>query len=161
MITKTAYKNLIVTLWQSEIEDIQLLVSQYEIPLVIEMGTYQGGSAMVLADAGARVITYDVKNMVEVKDDRIDYRVGDVFALEHEIAGLLQADGLKMLFSDNGDKKREINTFAKYLNPDDFLIAHDHPMEWRLDDVQDAVKGFIPVNLPHPDRLVAWRKIYV
>jgi len=158
VITKTPYKGLIVTLWQSEIDNLIFLIREYSITEAIELGTYQGGSALVMADAGIKVVTYDNVNLVEEKDNRIEYRVADVFEKESEIKALIGQSGLKMLFCDNGNKKKEINTFAKYLKTGDILVAHDYIDEWVMGDVQESLVGFDLVELPNKNRLMAWKR---
>jgi cephalosporin hydroxylase len=163
MITQTPYKNLIVTLDHSEIENVRFLINKYHIPFVIELGTYRGGSALVMADAGASVQTYDKTDLVENKDSRITYRVADVFNPEvtDEIKQLCSAQGLKMLFCDNGLKKLELNTYGPHLTQGDILCAHDYPIEFKDADISQMIadNGYSRIELPHNDRIIAWERV--
>jgi len=66
----------------------------------------------------------------------------------------------KLLFCDNGDKKREINLFGPLLKPGDVLAAHDFGTEWKLKDVAGMLQenGFKRIRLPHENLLAAWAK---
>ncbi len=106
---------------------------------IIEIGTYAGGFTIALALharlISARVVTYD--RMVAPREDLatlgsflgVEFRMGDVWAAEREIAALVASPGVTYVLCDGGDKPRELATFARYLKPGDVIAAHDYHVE--------------------------------
>lgn len=110
---------------------------------IIEIGTLRGGFTLILADStlsdDADIYTFDIKNSsLNSKEyehrnfcflkQNITYFEKDCF--DHEakkiIISLIQKPGLTLLFCDGGNKKKEINTFSKYLKKGDFIFGHDY-----------------------------------
>lgn len=161
MITQTPYQGTIVTLWQSEIENLTYLVQEYKLKFAIELGTYKGGSALVLINAGIEnLVTFDNRNLVEVSNDKAIYRVVDIFQVADEIKSLCQDPRRKILFCDNGKKSRELNLFGPHLNKGDILAAHDYPIEFKDSDVSEMItgNGYERIPLPNNDRIIAWER---
>ena len=163
MITQTPYQGTIVTLWLEEIDNLDYVVRHYGFKLAIELGTYKGGSALVMINAGVDMLyTYDNRNVLEVNDERMICRVADIFNPEvtEEIKRLCKSGEPKLLFCDGGSKKRELNLFGPHLNTGDVLVAHDYPIEFKDADVAVMItgNGYERISLPFDNRLIAWRK---
>jgi hypothetical protein len=45
----------------------------------------------------------------------------------------------KLLYCDNGNKIKEINMYAQYLNPNDLLGVHDWGTEVFIEGIQETV----------------------
>lgn len=125
---------------------------------IIELGTLNGGFTTALAvhawNIGTKVITYDRA----LPDEKftplgrflgIEYRTGDIWALEQDIAANIALPGTTFMLCDGGDKPRELGAFATYLKPGDVIAAHDHT-------APDGPKG-------PPGELAwwPWREIFV
>lgn len=105
---------------------------------IVEIGTYNGGFTTALAVhahfLGARVVTFDRC----LPDERIsplarhlgvEFVQGDVWQLEDRIGALVGGPGQTFLLCDGGDKRRELQTFARYLKPGDVIGAHDYHVD--------------------------------
>jgi cephalosporin hydroxylase len=161
MKTQTPYQGLIVTLDPDEIESLQALVRDYSPDMVVELGTYKGGSALVMADVGVPFIyTYDKVNFVEKEDERVVYRIADILSTEaiEEIKSLCMTSCRKILFCDNGLKKKEINTFGPFLNRGDILCAHDYGTEFNDSDISGMIRENKYEQILQKNRLIAWEK---
>lgn len=98
---------------------------------IIELGTDYGGLTNLLADhlisTQAKVYTYDINPYRFVSHNpKIVFNVKDVFSIESEIAHLIQSSKRTLLLCDGGNKKKEFETFHKYLKPNDIIMAHDY-----------------------------------
>jgi hypothetical protein len=105
---------------------------------IIELGTSHGGLSVYLQlyclVSGAQLVTYDRPGFVPTYIELfgrlgVDYRAADVLgdaATITEIGALLSAPGRCMLLCDNGDKVREFALYARFLKPDDLILAHDY-----------------------------------
>lgn len=163
MLTQTPYQGTIVTLWPEEIDTLGYIVRQHDSGFGVELGTYKGGSALVMVNAGLSMLyTYDKRDVLEVRDARVIYRVADIWEPEvtEEIKRLCKSGEPKLLFCDGGDKKREINTFGPHLIVGDVLAAHDYPIEFKDSDISGMIggNGYERVKLPWDNRIIAWRK---
>ena len=75
--------------------------------------------------------TFDIKAHNPHAIDTIELLGGhfhkeDCFENEQKIADIIKEDGRTLLLCDGGDKKREINTFSKYLKNGDVIMGHDY-----------------------------------
>jgi len=102
---------------------------------IIEIGTYSGGFTIGIAiharQIGAHVVSFDRNRPDETLTDlarvlAIEFRRGDTWELENDIAQLIAAPGVSYLLCDGGDKRRELATFARHLKPGDVIAAHDY-----------------------------------
>lgn len=100
---------------------------------VIEIGTSKGGLSYLFTLGselcGYDFITVDIEDTAAYTLPGATVIVGDVFdiGLEDYIA----AAGRTILLCDGGDKRREFDTFARYLKPGDIIGAHDYYTEER------------------------------
>lgn len=116
---------------------------------IIELGSWNGAFITMLAvhawnlSPRAKVVTYDRHSGIDERIRPLSNFLGveyrgrqDLFQCEKEIADLIQQPGITYLLCDNGDKPRELMTFAPYLKPGDVIGAHDYNLA-----------------LEHPDRV--------
>jgi hypothetical protein len=151
---------------------------------ILEVGSYSGGLAIALGlhchMIGSRMISYD-RN---AQDEQllplagvlgVDFRVGDIWALEAEVASLIAEPGKVFVLCDGGDKPRELMTFGKYLKSGDVIAAHDYnmysghesppdqldqPWPWEETKIEDGMRaadahGLVPYMQEHFD-LAGW-----
>jgi predicted O-methyltransferase YrrM len=120
----------------------RILLSKISTPLrIIELGTYQGALTWFLyqvAPKGTDIRTFDVKEQVPVlmrsgfKKAGILYSNTDVFLTygRHEepvLERLLRDTSVTtMLLCDNGNKVKEVNTFAPFMKKGDIIMCHDY-----------------------------------
>lgn len=115
---------------------------------IVELGTNNAGFTTALAvhawNIGARLVTYDLC----APDERIErlakflgveFRTGDIWTFESEIAANIRLPGTTFVLCDGGDKARELATFAQYLKPGDVIAGHDY-------DACHEVDPTIPLN---------------
>ena len=102
---------------------------------VVEIGTYSGGFTCGIgvhaSRIRARVVSYDVGTPDESLLDLarhlgIEFRQGDVWERETEIAALIAEPGISFVLCDGGNKRRELRDFGRYLKPGDVIAAHDY-----------------------------------
>jgi len=102
---------------------------------VVELGTCRGSFAawchLECQKRGVQFVTYDIKDIREMEDYHVeigvDFRLGNIFTNRfNEVCQLIQDAGRTVLLCDNGDKKREVWTFAGFLKPGDHILAHDY-----------------------------------
>jgi len=104
---------------------------------IIELGTDYGGLTNLLADLPvsneAKIYTYDINPYRFVShNSKITFNVQDVFLVEKNISELIQAQGRTLLLCDGGNKKKEFETFYKYLKPHDIIMAHDYAPDEKI-----------------------------
>jgi cephalosporin hydroxylase len=130
--------------------------------LIIELGTFYCGVTALFheTDKSIEIHTFDYKDFM--KDLRKAHKVITVAELaefktkvfsenvhfHHEniltapnqnLIDLLKRPEKKFLYCDNGNKIQEINTYAPYLNPGDFLGCHDWGTEVFIEGIQETV----------------------
>lgn len=130
--------------------EINKLLIAFDIKNIIEIGTLDGGLSTFLAlysfnskhsVSGVRTYlhhknnknfhTFDVKNNNPKAIELIETLGGhfheeDCFKQESKIAKLIQQEGKTLILCDGGNKKKEINTFSKYLKFGDIIMGHDY-----------------------------------
>lgn len=105
---------------------------------IIELGTYSGGFTVAIGvhahQIGARVVTFDRarpdERLAEIaRFLGIEFRTGDLWAVQRDIAQLIEEPGTSYVLCDGGDKRRELATFACHLKPGDVIAAHDYAVD--------------------------------
>lgn len=117
----------------THIEEAFEPLSQLGFDRVIELGTQNGGFTIFLSGLFPRVITFDNKvfgrTMIKFKEiPNISFHERNIFFKNSiaEIANHIQEHGRALVLCDNGNKIREVDTFAPYLKPGDVIMAHDY-----------------------------------
>uniref|UniRef100_A0A6M3LYE2 Putative methyltransferase n=1 Tax=viral metagenome TaxID=1070528 RepID=A0A6M3LYE2_9ZZZZ len=131
---------------------------------IIEFGTGDGEFTAILRKLGMfDIYSFDIQGG-NIEIPGVTYYKMDIFKYEKDIVDIFKLNKI-LLLCDDGDKIKEIGTFAKYLKSGDVIMAHDYAddMEsfnkfkyWRtceliFADVQDALKEF---KLFHHDLMV-------
>lgn len=98
---------------------------------IIEIGTDYGGLTNLLADHPvsnfSQIYTFDINPHRFVShNNKIQFFVKDVFTIEKELEQLIRSEGRTLLMCDGGNKRKEFETFHKYLKTDDVIMAHDY-----------------------------------
>lgn len=124
-------------------------------PLVlVELGTDEGGFAGFLADMaagwGGRVVTFDIK--AKFKSDllsafsNLSFEQADVLGEEpHWRVVELISQPRVLLYCDNGNKQREVELYAQFLQSGSLLGVHDYNTEIMAEWVEPFVAelGFV------------------
>jgi cephalosporin hydroxylase len=103
---------------------------------IIEIGTAKGGLTRFIKDMSPRsiVLSYDIKDKKTEKYDKsgIEFRIKNVFdkdykeIVDQELLTILKSNSKKLILCDGGNKRLEFNCLAKFINVDDFIMAHDY-----------------------------------
>ena len=122
-----------------EVGAILMMVEEFGIRSFFEIGTHRGGlSAILYLRARFDKLRYSGIEIEETIADtsiynesfpKFNLRIGDVWKnLEWAYSCLMPSPS--MVFCDGGNKQREVDTFAEYMNSRDFILAHDYMVEW-------------------------------
>jgi hypothetical protein len=165
-MTKTNIGPTIAALTPAEIAFLQSLCGGRS--LSIDLGTYRGGSACIMHEAGIDDVTsFDVRDCKPPPLPGIRYVRGNMFLrpASETIINLCRRPEPKLLFCDGGCKAGELLCFAPHLLPGDVAAGHDFH-----DEEIDGVDGFA-INVVEPqmsqmgferigivERLIAWRR---
>ena len=144
-----------------------LAISIHKPSMVIEIGTDKGGLSnlisSVVATYGGEFHTMDInvgekQNMYPLYGKSFSHQC-NCFEHVDQIQRCIQLDVKCFVLCDGGDKKREFNTFSKFLKPGDVIGCHDFidetipnftPDYWGCCEVQskdlelDGLKDFMP-----------------
>lgn len=142
---------------------------------IIEFGTGFGALTIYLGLWGARlgVPVFSFDNDTRGRRtgaDPIFHRLGiifrqeDIFSREEEIKGLMRFLGPLYLVCDNGDKKKEFNTFVPALSDGSIVSVHDWNVEIKEMDISETIlgHGLVAIDpelwLAHGAILASWIK---
>jgi cephalosporin hydroxylase len=134
-----------------DLEIWEHFLHNYPCRSIVELGTGQGGMAIFFATQahvrGARFSTFDREQLYGDAAARALGRLGahrhlvDVFERADYVRGVIEAqDTPVVLFCDNGDKPREVRTFAPSLSRGDYLAVHDWNAEIRASDMPPGLE---------------------
>jgi hypothetical protein len=124
-------------LWES-------LLNDRRFEAIFELGSWQGGFSWWLwAQAQVRkqqFHTFDsIQPQAEMPPDCFTRL--DVFASSMKLGDLFREWEPCIVFCDNGNKPRELQTFAQWLrDPESLLVVHDWGTEIQPEDVPDTVE---------------------
>lgn len=115
----------------THIEEVFGALRDEGVERVVELGTQNGGFTIFLSERFKHVFTFDNKafraTLVAFKDHpNITFTERDIFSKPEMIAQLIKRPGRTLLLCDNGNKIREVDTFAPYLKQGDIIMAHDY-----------------------------------
>lgn len=128
----------------AEVFHVESLANIYPFARIVEFGTGSGAVTLYLGLLGAtkniRVISYDIGS--KRVEQKINYKTIDLFGVIgvryiqtnvfdciDEIGEIIGSPGMTLLYLDNGDKKKELDTFAPFLKAGDIALIHDYPSE--------------------------------
>lgn len=104
---------------------------------IIELGSWEGGGAvwladqMFLSDLEPRVISVDIEDKIDIKDERISFLVGDVNDLESTFTPSFLADLPRpfLVIEDADHSKKStlaaMEFFAPVLNSGEYMLIED------------------------------------
>lgn len=107
-----------------------LLNAHPELRSIVELGTGEAGFSRYLhLQAESRGLEFATFDRVRMDGhDQPGFHQLDIFADPAKVAGFLRSPAV--LFCDNGDKPREVQVFAPFLEPGDLLVVHDYGTEF-------------------------------
>lgn len=127
--------------------------------IIVELGTGDGEFTAILRKLGIFDIhSFDIQQGNIVTPGVTYYKL-DIFEAKEGIINLFGINKI-LLLCNNGNKIREVNTFAKYLKSGDVIMAHDYADDresfkkfnyWRtceltFKDVEEALTKFKPFH---------------
>ncbi len=151
----------------------KILDANPDILRIVELGTGHGGMSIHLGSficgRGGNVLTIDRVRIMDGGYDlwskflskyHVTFIERDVFhpSTVIEVSNFIQ-NYRAMIFCDNGDKKREVELYAKILKKGDILLAHDHPGELYVEDLSEEtlsiLEPFRQEDFPIAQRLLS------
>ncbi len=112
------------------------IITEHRPTIVVELGTDVGGFASLLADTvapwGGHVHTFDITDKSDVRLSRhanLSRHLADVLSEPNEHIASLVKDARVFLYTDNGNKMREIALYAPLLGLGSLLGTHDYEDE--------------------------------
>lgn len=120
------------------------LLNSKEFKAVFELGTWLGGFSWWLwAQCEARGMWFSTFDTIAPQREMPDmvFEKADVFASAKKLGALFREHEPCVVFCDNGNKPRELRTYAEQLkHPDSVLVVHDWGTEIFQKDVPDTLK---------------------
>lgn len=121
----------------------ELLLNVRKFRAIIELGTFQGGFswwlwAQTQVRKGMNFYTYD---SVVPENPPPCFEKKDIFAEAGELGKLMRLNEPCVVFCDNGNKPRELQTFAEELkSTESLLVVHDWGTEFFANDIPNTVE---------------------
>ena len=132
----------------------RILWKDRDIKRVVELGTARGGLALFMGVhlklRDGMLLTLDVRRLVDNKwieqasRFNVKFEQKDVFDSEtvEEVRGFI-SNHRTLIFCDNGDKPRELQTYSKILKPNDLIMAHDWGKEIKREDLTAEILSIL------------------
>ena len=145
-------------LWQNttDLWTIQEVIADIRPALLVETGTYQGGSArfyaslMDLMDHG-RVVTIDLRRRPEIDHPRVTFIPGsstDPSVVERVHAEAARTDGPVMVILDSDHRQphvaAELEAYASLVTPGSYILVQDGIMDELLPALRKDTPGPVP-----------------
>lgn len=150
--TNAYNQNFNIAHQSDSLSDMKRIIALHNPELILDFGTYGGGSVALFHDACPRAIihTYDNQSrkidLVKIDSTYIHYHVEDIFKLNTDLTNLLKSEKKKFIYCDNGNKPKEMNLFVPLLNPGDLIGVHDWNKEINTLDIPDLIDIMDPVE---------------
>ena len=135
------------------IPHIHRIVKEFNPQLIIELGTSWGGVTLILHECNpdAELYSYDIecprKPNKSMFNNNVHFHLKDILSSElDELIHLCSDNKRKVLYCDNGNKIKEIQMYAPFLNKGDILGVHDWDKEITYEDVKEELKNFEPIE---------------
>jgi cephalosporin hydroxylase len=136
----------------------RLLNAHPELKTIVELGTGEGGFSRYLwLQAEARGLRFHTFDRVRMDGQKVPgFRRLDIFKQSAKVRACFR--GPTVLFCDDGDKPREISTFAPLLRAGDLVVVHDWDIEIHADQVP---AGLAAVHEDWCDELRSHSRVFV
>lgn len=158
-------------MWHSlaEVLFIDQVLTASNFDTIIELGAGRGGvTTLFLVHAlrvGGHVYAFDthhepgaalyrkLKKLTRSTHHEMDVFSDEAYTLISDYAGR----GRVLLYCDNGNKRREVNTYAPLLKRGDVVMAHDKNQEIFWSEIADTInaEGFVPFHQDLADKMGA------
>lgn len=112
----------------AEKELILKIIKDKNIQLYIELGSGSGQMLKYVRELGIQTTGFEING---IENKNLDLRIRDIFKQEtiDEIRNLLKQNETILVYTDGGNKPRELEIVAPMLKKNDFLGAHDFNTE--------------------------------
>ena len=148
-------------------------IDEFEINLVIELGVYMGGLSELLFLRQGRIPNFRYLGF-EISKSQVNPRLrdslpiiyGDIFTEPLKARVVQEVNNTKghvLIFCDDGDKPKEMTTYAPLIRSGDLLMAHDFSTEVTIESLVLFAAQFpymyeIEPEKYHAIHLTLWRK---
>ena len=139
--------------WQTDLWLWEKFFLDHKIKRFVELGTGNGGMSLFFLLQSYQYDfdfhTFDIKIPVAIESRivrlllnlDVNFVLGDIYTeKEWFVRGILESDYTAMLYCDNGDKPKEVATFAPYLKSGDYLAVHDWKVEIKPENIPDYLE---------------------
>jgi predicted O-methyltransferase YrrM len=127
-----------------QIKLLDEILDTYKITTYIELGTYRGGLSNYVLTTRPDIDYYGFDYAPEQIDERIRNHprmiTADVFSngcKERILSIVTNSSGAVLIFCDNGNKPRELETYSPIIRSGDLIQVHDYPGEGITDEFLD------------------------
>lgn len=147
------------------INAVSIFLNKIKPNTIVEFGSGQGGLSVLIGLFAlinhTEYITYDTTDNCLYKDLfdilKINRKQEDIFSEKtfENICKTIQQDGVTVVFADNGDKKRELKEFSKFLKSGDYILVHDYTEndDFFTTNIKDKFWSWHEVSLCDSDNL--------
>jgi hypothetical protein len=128
---------------QKAVKECIEVIQEMQVDLIIELGTDRGGFTKLLNEAipNAEIHTFDLANETNAVrkffSGNVVFHNEDVLEKCLPLMHLLSRQEKKLLYCDNGKKRKEVAMYSWQLNPLDYIGVHDWRFEIFPKDVDD------------------------
>ncbi len=152
---------------------IRKTVNMHNPEMFIELGTLHGGLTMGIMEgcSDVEIHSFDYKRSLSPGLSLIFFDNGVTchranLMLEkpsEDLVNLLTENKhrRKILYCDNGDKIKEVNTYAKYISPGDLIGCHDWLFEIGPNEIEETLRDFEPYDHEPYERMLAWTRFWI
>jgi hypothetical protein len=122
----------------AEIFQLEAFFNRYHFDQIVELGTGSGATTIFMGIhsfmRNAQLYTFDTKPIGGKVEElfqalNILWYTGDIFQMVDRIAERIQRKGRTLLYLDNGNKRKEMETWGKFLKSGDIALLHDYGEE--------------------------------
>jgi cephalosporin hydroxylase len=148
-------------------------IDEFNIDLVVELGVYMGGLSELLylrqiRTSGFRYIGFDNAPAQVNKRllNELPFVWGDVFSeeIKNRVVSEISHSAHALVYCDDGNKPREMRTYAPLVRQGDLILVHDYPGEATPASLEEFGKIFPFMQEIEPEAyrgigISLWRRV--
>jgi len=126
----------------------RFIQNEPDLVRIVDLGSGYGGLTlffgMCMKNRGGKVLSMDLMNLYFNPVGLVTFRKIDIFTPEAIalVKKFLKAGGKNLIFCDNGNKPKELDTYGKLLKGGDFIMAHDYKTEIMEEEVEIVAQKY-------------------
>jgi len=131
------------------------IIRDHNPQMIVELGTHRGGMTLLLHEEflDVEIHTFDQKALIDLglfDHKKVFFYKEEIIKNESLVLIKLLEDNFdkrKLLYCDNGNKEKEIESYSKYLSPGDLLGCHDWMSEVKPENINPILEklNFVPI----------------